>query len=265
MERKYAIRYPGMLSHKSEGYQRYPKLLDIEREVVSILHGISTEQAVDIALAAAQEMPSSNPEDSSIPAVVIFSREGDNPENIWRKLLKVLKTPDYDTPSYNPQVRPLVDALKGTLFKSGYSEHALGAIASLHVIRVAGGDPAAINWLYRDEARRYPQYAETWFETLKAQFEGEVVLKEAGSQTEQELFSILSRNKEIARRHETEHNRRLPGEATPSYIARQLEEAEQIFNIGNVEDLARAAALMDRVFRDYRRETYALRGIPREY
>ena len=268
MERRYPISYPSMaLGHRSEDYQRYPKLLDIERETIQILQGIPLEQAVDIALAVQTEKPYGDTPrgrsgDDHIPAVVVFSREGVNPENVWKKLLIVLRTPDFETPSYDPEARPLIDALKGTLLRSGYSEGVVGAIASAHMIRVAGGDPAAINWVYRDMGRRYPVCTNDWYETLEMQFEGQLVPRPLGSSAEQEMVSILSKTLEVAQKHDEKYSKRRPGEGTIDYFVRTFEQARDIFNIVDVESLGRAATLMDKIFLDYRQETYALRGIP---
>lgn len=268
---KFPIRYPDMeLGHRSEGYRIYPRLLDIERETISILQGVPIEQAVNIALASSQEMPLINPpkageNNTHIPAVAVFSRDGETPQDIWKKLLTVLRTPDYGTPSYDHDVRPLIDALKSTLFRSGYVDGPIGAIASLHIIRVAGGDPAAINWVYRDMARRYPQYSDEWYDTLERQFEGNLFPNKFGSQTEQELYQTLLRNVEIATRHERLHNKKLQGEDLSQFVTRQLSEAREVFSISNEEDLARTASILDRVWEPYRRETYTLRNIPYDY
>jgi len=260
---KYRITYPDMAEgHLSEGYQCYPKLLEIEQETQTILRGLSQERAVAIALAVSQEIPSGSG-DTRTPAVVVFSREGDHPDNIWEKLLKVMKTPDYDTPSFNPDDRPYIDELIKVLFQTGYCESFVGAIASGHMVRVAGGDPAAIEWRYRDMARRYPQYSSSWYETLEQQFEGGLTL--TGSPVEQELFHLLDENTALAQRHEQTHNRLQEGEDTVTYISRQLEEAAEIFDLSTVEGFASAAHVMDKVFIDYRKETYALRGIQYEY
>lgn len=270
MERVYPIIYPDMqLGHRSEAYQRYPGLLDIEQEAISILQGVPLDKAVSTALAASQEMPDPLPPrggtgNTHIPAVVIFSREGENPENIWRKLLTVLQTSDFNTPSYTPEARPLINALKTALLRSGYTNGVVGAIGSAHMIRVAGGNPAAIEWTYRDMGRRYPQNAAEWYETLEHQFKGAIRPAKSESPIEQSLAHMLETNLEIAARHDALHNRRFPGEDPPSFVARQLDQAGEIFGINSVEDLARAAAIMDRVFRGYRKEACVLRGIPYE-
>lgn len=267
MERIYPVSYPDLvLGQKSESYQRYPKLLDIERGTIQILQGIPVDRAVGIALAAQTEMPDGNPPrgrsgDAYIPGVVIFSREGANAENVWKKLLTVLKTPDFEIPSYDPEARPLIDALKGILFSSGYSDGAILAIASAHMIRVASGDPAAIYWEYRDMGRRYTVHINDWYETLETQFEGQLLPQTSGSQTEQEIVSILERTREATQRYDEKHNKRLPGEGTVEYLVRTLEQARETFNISGAESLGRAVAVMDKVFRDYRQETYAFRGI----
>ena len=62
-----------------------------------------------------------------------------------------MRTPDYDTPSFHADDKPYIDELKRVLFRTGYDESAVGAIASGHMIRVAGGDPAAIERPYREE------------------------------------------------------------------------------------------------------------------
>ena len=237
MERRYRVSFPDMaLGHQSEGYQRYPRLLDIERETICILRGIQPEQAVAVALAASREVPSGSG-DVHIPAVVVFSREGAIPRNVWDKLLRVMKTPDYETPSHTPELRPLIDALKGVLHSTGYADGIVGAIASGHMVRVAGGDLAAINRVYRDMARRYPQYASDWYDTLSRQFDGYLVPDSAGSSAERELVVLLERNREIAYRHDAAHNRWQEGEDLPTYICRQLQEAGEIFNIGDAEGI----------------------------
>ena len=258
---KFAVRYK--MADALTGYQIYPGLSYIEEETTNILQGVPTDRAVSIALAATMETPVKR--DVHIPAVVIFSREGGNPEEIWKKLLTVLKTPDYDTPSYRPEVRPLIDALKSTLFRSGYAEGIVGAIASAHMVRVAGGDSVAINWTYEDMARRYPQYASEWYETLESQFGGQVLPNKHGSQVGRELDDILQRNIEIARIYERSHNKRLQGEDLLRFMVRQLKDAGEIFDISDEEGFGKAVAVLDRVWRDYRRETYDLRGIPYEY
>ena len=98
---------------------------------------------------------------------------------------------------------------------------------------------------------------------MEKQFKGKLVL--TGSSIEKELFHLLDENRAIAQQHYQEHNKWQKEEDTVSFISRQLEEAAEIFNLSTIEGFASAARIMDRVFRDYRKETYVLRSIPYEY
>lgn len=265
MELLYPITYSDMsLGHESPIYKDYPKVVGIERETIEILREVPQDKAVNIAVAAIAEMPFGTG-DAQVPAVVVFSREGINPGAIWDKLLKVLKTPDYETPSFDPESRPLIDALKGLLFKAGYTDGIVSSFIGAHIIRVAGGDPSAINSVYRDEARRYPTSSDVWLSKLERQFRGSLSLDTFQNPSARELSTILEKNEEIANRHMREHDKKVAGEDMISSLKRQLREAGEVFDIVDGESFSRAASVIDRIWRPYRQETYALRGIPYEY
>lgn len=254
------------LSHgkDSQTYRDYPIFLAFETEAKAILSDVPQDRAVSIALAASQEIGLGGGK-PQIPAIIIFNYEGHDPDTVWRRLTDAMRTPDYDTPAFTPELRDPIDRLKEIFYMRDYTDGYFAGLVADHVIRVAGGDPAAIFSVYQDNGRRYPVNSADWYEELERQFEGVLFQSENASDAEKEFLSLLGDSDNLAKKHRALHKKQMDGEDTFSYLVRTLGELGDHFDMTTEAGIISAGNTLDRLWRDYRREAYALRGIPYEY
>lgn len=191
---------------------------------------------------------------SDIPWTTVFPSDDIN--DVVKRLLAVIRTPDVQTPATNPDYRPTINDLKMILFKEGTLEGQFLALhAAYHLVRVAAGNLEEHFLTYRDMSRRWPQYTGDWEKKLAQQFGSNKSIDAINGNPE--LVMLLNGQQAIAREFESKGSLQKPDESIPDFLTR----AFIAFNITSLESLESAAKLADKRFVDYRVVTYGLRGI----
>lgn len=191
---------------------------------------------------------------TDIPWTTVFP--SDDLNDVCSRLLTTLRTPDGQTPAYDPDLRSAVNDLKRILFEEGALDgRFLACHAAYHLVRVAAGKPGELFTTYRDLARRWPQYAGSWETDLIEQFGTRAVSRTRRKHGE--LFDLLHQNQAIARMNEQPQLQR-DGEAIPNFISRAFES----LSITDVASLESATRLLNKRHDGYRQASYQLREIP---
>lgn len=226
-------------------------LLPIGERARKVFAPFPRQGAIEVANTVLTEKDSGP---SDIPWTTVFP--SDDLDSVCGRLLDTLKSPDGQTPAYNPYLISAVNDLKRIMFEEGaLEEQTLACHATYHLVRVAAGKPEELFRTYRDLARRWPQYAGGWEADLVEQFGAKAVSKAA--QKHGRLFYLLRRNQAIARMYEQPQLQQV-GEATPNFISRAFES----LNIIDVVGLEAATRLLNIRHDEYKRASYRLREIP---
>lgn len=220
-------------------------------EARPILDSFVPETAIGIASAVLQTIDGGDPE---IPWATVFP--SDERDLVAQRLLRVLQTPDNETPAYNDDTFLAVQNLQQILNKHDAVGH-VGAHATYHLVQVAAGKRNEHFTTYSDLARKWPQYATDWYRKLRSQFGGlpgedEVLGKSP------ELERKLAATVRAADTHyKVQGEIRQPGEPTPGLISRSL----AFFDVSTVEGLEEANRILSAGFIGYRSEAYHIRGL----
>ncbi len=193
--------------------------------------------------------------DVAVPWTTVFP--SDELGDVYARLLGVLKTPDGETPFNKAEFRPVINDLKGILFREGALKGQFTAChAAYHLVRVAAGKPEEKFSVYRDHARKWPQYSGEWQRNLVEQFgEGRVSSSVRGCP---ELFAILDGDLRLS---QVDQGRRGSPQKQGESTLNLLQRAFATFDTSTPEGLATAARVMQYRFTDYRRMAYRLRSL----
>jgi len=222
-----------------------------------IFNDFDRDSAIDIAAAVHLEM---DIPDIDIPWVVSFS--SDSIDQIGLKLLAVAKTPDSQTPFFDLRFQKPIIQVKKLLAEEQADDGFIGLQASFHLLTVAGGHPGENLTIYRDKARRWPQYAHDWREKLIEQFGSGQVDKMLKRNFE--LARFLADNERIADLdYERQDQLADKDESTPKFIERAFASFEIVgdINLGTEDGLIQATKLLSQRQEGYRVAAYNLRGL----
>lgn len=223
----------------------------------NVFSALSQADAVSSAAAILAREDTGN---TDIPYTVIFPSDGI--DAACESLLLILKTPDYRTPFYSATLQCTLTRLDTILSESGAFESPLMAChAAYHLVRVAAGKQDENFLTYTDNARRWPQYADTWKRDLTRQFSAEMVRD--ATRRHPELFQLLRLNALIAKSHTMSlEPLQQADEITPDFLTRVFDSLA-ITTGGNItEDSLRSVnAALSKRHVPYVRMAYALRGM----
>lgn len=229
----------------------------IAEKAQGIFCSFDRDSAIDIAAGVHLEM---DIPDIDIPWVVSFPSDSIN--QLGHKLLSAAQTPDGQTPYFDARFQEPIAKLKKLLEEEQAIEGMIGLQASYHLLTVAGGHPGENLTIYRDKARRWPQYAHDWREKLIEQFGSGQVDKMLKRNFE--LARFLADNERIAYLdYERQGELAGKGESTPEFIERVFTSFEMIgdINLGTEDGLRQATKLLSQRQEGYRVAAYNLRGL----
>lgn len=225
-------------------------LIPIAEEAKPVFSEFPKDTAIEVATALLKGVDSG---EDVIPWTTVFP--SDDKRRLGARLLKVLQTPDYQTPAYNPDTHLAVEEL-GQLLDRHEAWGLQGKHAAYHLVRVAAGKEEENFLTYQDIGRKWPQYASDWFHQLDTQF-GHDGAKEIAAVCP-EFLGLLGRTAVIADLyHQQKGAIPQPGEAAPSVLAR----VGQMFDLTSIEGLSEACRVLGQGFEGYRKVTYQIRGL----
>jgi hypothetical protein len=209
------------------------------------------EEATEIAAAVLQGVDAGT---TDIPWVTVFP--SDNIDVVGTRLLTTLRTPDYRTPAYDPELHLAVESTRAIIDASGATGF-MRPHAAYHLVQTAAGKPDENFRVYQDKARRWPQYADDWNKVLTEQFGPQGFAQAKDNQPE--LFELLDQSEALADAYFQDHGRlQQEGESTGAFIERAI----ALFDISSVEGLREASRILGRGQEGYRKASYRLRGLP---
>ncbi|MBI2547342.1 MAG: hypothetical protein HYW23_02740 [Candidatus Aenigmarchaeota archaeon] len=188
-----------------------------------------------------------------VPWTTVFP--SDDISRVYERLLTTLRTPDHQTPAFDPQLREPIKQLIKILSEADAEDGAIACHASYYLVQVAAGKLEENFRTYQDLARRYPQYSNEWINTLLEQFGYDRVLKAAVQHLE--LFNLLHKNETLGLQC-GQPRLQQDGESTPDFIRRAI----QALNITDMDSLVTTTKMVDRRNIPYRTAAYNLRGLP---
>ncbi|NTU46528.1 hypothetical protein HGA88_02795 [Candidatus Roizmanbacteria bacterium] len=226
-------------------------LIPIGEKAKELFSGMPKQMAIDATSTILIEEDGGNTE---LPWTTVFL--SDDIDDVLGRLLTTFKTPDYETPAYNTDLRPVINDLKMILNKGGAFDGQFSALqASYELVRIAADKPNENFLNYIDFARRYSQYSGSWKKNLIKQF-GRSQLNWALKRHE-ELALLLEQSEDLEIAY-TQPDLMRKGESVVDFIVRGFES----LNISDVASIETASKLLDTRIRQYELAAYNLRGIP---
>lgn len=240
-------------------YNNNDWLKPIGIEAETIFKQLDIDSAVAAASAVLTDLESP---DIDIPWVVSFPSDGI--QAVVGKLSTALKTPDNQTPFFNLDLQKPISQIKKLLGKNGLVEGFTALHAAYYLTTVAAEQPGVTFTLYKDKARKWPQFANQWQEQLTKQFGGAEVAR--ALEVNSELKQILNNTAKAADAFDKSAGSLLEeGEQIPGYLNRVFASFEMFSDIDlGAEDgsgLRKAAEIMSRRQLPYKQVAYAIRGL----
>ncbi|HWA51838.1 MAG TPA: hypothetical protein VG895_02190 [Patescibacteria group bacterium] len=164
-------------------------LTPIGQEAEAIFAGVDPKTKIEVACAVHKNLDTGA---TDIPWTTVFP--SDDIDDVCQRLLLTLKTPDYQTPAYDPEMSELTAQIHDLLRKHNAIEgFGTRQQASYHLVQVAAGKPEELFRTFTDYSRRYPQYVENWVEDL-TKFYGLQAVDKA-EKDHPELFLLLAQTR----------------------------------------------------------------------
>lgn len=191
--------------------------------------------------------------DAITPWTTVFP--SDDTSTVAANLVRVLYTPDYDTPAYNPDTHMAVEELR-ELLDAHEAVGMLGAHAAYHLVQAAAGKQDETFYTYQDKSRKWPQYTSEWPEQLTEQFgpNGYAAIMAI----DDELPAIQAQIEDAADLHYQIKGSIAQTSETPTELIRR---ATDFFDIHTIDGLREASRILQRGLDGYRALAYQVRGL----
>lgn len=225
-------------------------LIPIAEEAKPVFSQFPPETAIEVATAVLKGADSG---EAAIPWTTVFP--SDDKEQIGARLLRVLQTPDYQTPAYSPDTHLAVEELSELLSK--HKAWGLqGKRAAYHLVRTAAGKEEEKFLTYQDMGRKWPQYAPDWIKQLDRQFGNKGYEEIVAIRPE---FALLLGKTAVAAELHYQRKGQIPqpGETAFDVITR----VAPMFDLTTIEGLREASRVLDQGFEGYRKAAYQIRGL----